>query len=144
MSSPTSNTPVRSLILELRKTVASDCETLEKSDDSKFQEYSERWTDIGRQLPSAIVLPRSEEDILQIVRHAVKAKIPFVVKSGGGSEWSTIGDDGFVIDLSHYSSVSVDAEARTATIKGGITPKETAVRLAEQGLFTGKTSIYRR
>ncbi len=138
MASPTSNTSVRSLIRQLKSIVSPDCDILEDPGSAKFQEYSKRWTDIDRKIPGAIVLPRSEEDIRKVVRWAVKASVPFVAKSGGCSEWSTIGDKGLVVDLTHYSAIEVDAKARTATIKGGVTQKEAAVRLAEQVLFTGE------
>lgn len=61
-----------------------------------------------------------------------------MAKSGGCSEWSTIGDNGLVVDLTHYSAIEVDAKARTATIRGGVVQKEAAVRLAKEGLFTGE------
>lgn len=135
---PFSNTSVQSQITALKGIVDPDCTILTDPAEADFQEYSKRWTDIGRETPAAIVLPRTEEDIQKVVQWAVKSSIPFVAKSGGCSEWSTIGGNGLVIDLSHYSSMEVDAEARTATIKGGVTQKEVAVRLAEEGLFTGQ------
>lgn len=138
MASPISNTSVRSLIHELKSIVSPDCDILAEPGEARFQEYTKRWTDIDRKIPGAIVLPRSEEDIQKVVRWAVKSSVPFVAKSGGCSEWSTIGDEGLVVDLTHYSAIDVDAKARTATIKGGVTQKEAAVRLAEQGLFTGE------
>lgn len=64
---------------------------------------------------------------------------PFVVRSGGHSEWSTIGSQGFVIDLSLYSGVAVHKEARAVTLKGSILAKPLAVALAEAGMFTGKS-----
>lgn len=135
---PFSNTSVQSQITALKGIVDPDCAILTDPADADFQEYSKRWTDIGRETPAAIVLPRTEEDIQKVVQWAVKSSIPFVAKSGGCSEWSTIGGNGLVIDLSHYSSMEVDAKARTATIRGGVTQKEVAVRLAEEGLFTGQ------
>lgn len=72
------------------------------------------------------------------VQWAVKRSISFVTKSGGHSEWSTIGEYGIVIDLSLYSGIEVDADAYTATLKGSILTKAVAVRLAEAGMFTGK------
>ncbi|KAL6715333.1 hypothetical protein ACLMJK_007599 [Lecanora helva] len=134
---PTPNgAPLRSLIHELKSIVSSDCEILQEQGDPKFQDYTKRWTDIDRQIPGAIVLPRSENDIQKIVQWAVKSSVPFVVKGAGCSEWSTIGGDGLVIDLTHYSAAKVDAKAHTATICGGIRQKELAVLLAEHGLFT--------
>ena len=136
-----SSTSVQLQVDALRTVVDPDCELLTDPAESNFQELSKRWTDIGRQIPAAIVLPRTEQDIQRIVQWAVESSIPFVVKSGGGSEWSTIGKDGFVIDLTHYSAIEADAKARTATIRGGISQKELAVRLAEEGLFTGEGHI---
>ena len=68
---------------------------------------------------------------------AVKSSVPFVTKSGGHSEWSTIGSNGIIIDLSRYSGIEVDAGVSTATLKGSVLSKEVAVRLAEAGMFTG-------
>ena len=128
----------RSQITALQEIVGYNCEVLSESSDARFQNYAKRWTEIDRQIPAAVVLPRTEKDIQKTVRWAVDSSIPFVVKSGGCSEWSTIGTSGLVIDLTEYSAINVDAEAQTATIRGGITQKEVAVRLAEEGLFTGK------
>ena len=66
--------------------------------------------------------------------------IPFVPKGGGHSEWSTIGSQGFVIDLSLYSGVKVNKERQTATIWGSLLSKPLAVALADAGLFTGMMS----
>ena len=130
-----------SQITALQEILGHDCEILSNPVDVRFQHYAKRWTDIDRKIPAAIVLPRAEEDIRKTVRWAVDSSVPFVVKSGGCSEWSTIGKSGLVIDLTDYSAVSVDDEAQTATIRGGITQKEVAVRLAEEGLFTGKENV---
>ena len=133
-----SNTSVQSRITALKEIVAPDCEILTDVTESDFKNNAQRWTDIGRETPAAIVLPRTEEDIQKTVQWAVKSSIPFVTKSGGCSEWSTIGNNGLVIDLTQYSAIEVDAKARTATIRGGVVQKEAAVRLAEEGLFTGE------
>ena len=132
----------RSQIATLQVVVGPDCQILEDSAHPSFQEYAKRWTDVGRRIPAAIVLPRTEDDIQKTVQWAVKYSIPFVTKSGGGSEWSTIGDEGVVIDLTLYSAIKIDAKAQTATIRGGVLQKEAAVRLAEHGLFTGKEHLY--
>jgi FAD/FMN-containing dehydrogenase len=60
-----------------------------------------------------------------------------VPKSGGHSRWSTIGEQGIIIDLSHYTGVIVNARKQTATLTGGVLTGEAGQRLAEKGLFTG-------
>ena len=129
---------VQERITALEAIVGPDCEILKDSTGADFKTYAQRWTDVGRETPAAIVLPRTEEDIQKVVQWAVESSIPFVAKSGGCSEWSTIGDNGFVIDLTHYSAIEVDAKARTANVRGGVVQREAAVRLAEEGLFTGE------
>ncbi|KAL3443397.1 FAD binding domain-containing protein [Aspergillus insuetus] len=120
----------------LRTAVSAECKILHDSQDPVFQKYLARWSDINLKTPGAVVLPRSEDDCLKIVRWAISLGIPFVPKSGGRSRWSTIGQQGIIIDLSHYTGVTVDAENQTATLTGGVLTGEVGERLAQKGLFT--------
>jgi FAD/FMN-containing dehydrogenase len=65
--------------------------------------------------------------------------VPFVIKSGGHSEWSTIDGSGVIIDLSKYAGIEVDSKTQTATLRGSILSKEVAVALADVGLFAGES-----
>ena len=109
----------RSQTATLRVLIGPDYQILEDSAHASFQENAKRWTDLGHKIPAAIVLPRTEVDIQKTVQWAVKYSTPFVTKSGGCSEWSTIGDAGVAIDLTHYSEIEIDAKAQTGTIRGG-------------------------
>lgn len=48
---------------ELQGHVGSGLTILTDPADPGFQEHSKRWSDIDRQVPAAIVLPQSEEQI---------------------------------------------------------------------------------
>lgn len=72
------------------------------------------------------------------VRWAVQNSVPFVTKSGGHSIWSTIGSEGFIIDLSNYSGITVDPLGPVAKLRGSILTKTVAVNLAKDGYFAGK------
>ncbi|KAJ7881707.1 hypothetical protein B0H14DRAFT_3759240 [Mycena olivaceomarginata] len=113
-----------------------ELEILTDKNDYKFQEHTKRWSDIDRKIPAAIVLPASEEQIQQTIQWALRSSVPFVTKSGGHSLWSTIGEEGIIIDLSKYSGIKVDASGQRATLRGSILSKDVAVALAEAGLFT--------
>ena len=69
---------------------------------------------------------------------AVESGVPFVVKSGGHSTWSTIGTDGFILDLSEYWHLEVDSGKEAAIIRGSVLSKQLSVALAEKDLFTGE------
>ncbi|CAI6338931.1 unnamed protein product [Periconia digitata] len=123
--------------LELfRKELGSEIEILADQHNGAFIEYAKRWTDIGRKTPAAIVVPSSEIQIQKTVKWAVENSVPFVTKSGGHSEWSTIDSSGIIIDLSKYSSIEVNAAEQKATLRGSILAKQVSVALAEVGLFT--------
>lgn len=62
-----------------------------------------------------------------------------MIKSGGHSIWSTIGSEGFIIDLSNYSGITVDSLGPVAKLRGSILTKTVAVHLAKDGYFAGKT-----
>ena len=109
----------RSQIATLRLVVGPDCQILADSAHASFQRYAKRWTDVGHRIPAAVVLLRTEVDVQKTVQWAVRYSIPFVTMSGGCSEWSTIGDEGDVIDLTHYLAIENDAKAQTATMRGG-------------------------
>lgn len=62
--------------------------------------------------------------------------IPFVTACGGHSAWSTIDNEGFVLDLSLYKDVALNPSSNTATVKGGVLMKELQVALNKEGRFT--------
>jgi FAD/FMN-containing dehydrogenase len=128
------------VLQELYTRLGGEAEILVDKTSPLFREYAKRWTDIDRQIPSAIVLPDSVSQIQKTIGWAHDFSVPFVTKSGGHSQWSTIGEDGIIIDLSKFSGVEVDSVAKTATLKGSVLSKDVAVALAAEGFFTGKSS----
>ncbi|KAM3083393.1 hypothetical protein ACMFMG_004045 [Clarireedia jacksonii] len=120
----------------LQEILGPTVEILTDPQNHSFVEQARRWTDIDRQIPAATVLPINEGDCQKVVRWVVGAGIPFVVRGGGHSQWSTIGDEGIIIDLTRMVALQVDKEAQTVTVKGGVSSKQVAVALAEHGLFT--------
>ncbi|KAK8052542.1 FAD binding domain-containing protein [Apiospora rasikravindrae] len=116
-------------IPSLRARLSPSSKVLQDNTTSEFKSSLARWSDIDVRVPYAIVQAASEQDIVATVQGAVKAGIPFVPASGGHSPWSTIGQEGIVIDLSRYKGVSLHPETNEATVKGGTLMKEVEVAL---------------
>jgi hypothetical protein len=56
------------LNLQLLQTlVGPSLEILVDKNDARFQEFAKRWSDIDREIPGAIVLPETEEQIQKTV-----------------------------------------------------------------------------
>ncbi|XXG97967.1 hypothetical protein Hte_004283 [Hypoxylon texense] len=98
-----------------------------------FQESLARWTDVDKKEPGAIVFPATEDDIVQIVKLALEASVPFVARAGGHSSWSTIGPFGFILDLSLMRSVTVNSENQTATANAGALIGDVVKAVDEKG-----------
>ncbi|KAI0526705.1 hypothetical protein F5B22DRAFT_641845 [Xylaria bambusicola] len=111
------------LLRNLSKNSGPDVEILVDKNSSRFKEQSKRWTDIDRDFVFTI---SHSEDILCAFCHQERR-----------TQQSTIGEHGIVVDLSKYSAIRVDANARTATLAGSILCKDVAVALAAKGFFTG-------
>jgi FAD/FMN-containing dehydrogenase len=107
-----------------------------------------RWTDVNKQTPSAILQPACEADVERIVRPsspsstytdrsqiqaAIQNKIPFAVKSGGNSPWSTISSPGWILDVSKLDTYNLDIKSRTATLGPGVLSKTINLAVEEHG-----------
>ncbi|PFH60833.1 hypothetical protein XA68_10240 [Ophiocordyceps unilateralis] len=122
------------LLQDLRRRTGDGLEVLADPSHDRFQHQARRWSDVDRKIPAVMVLPETEAQIQEVVQWAVQSSVPFVVKSGGHSNWSTCDD--LVIDLSKYSAMEIQVSEGTARLRGSILTKEVAVRLAETGHFT--------
>lgn len=92
-----------------------------------------------RIIPLAVALPKTEEDIVKLVRFAKENKISLTPRTAGTSlAGQTIGD-GIVVDVSKYFTkiVAFDAVNRTVTVQPGVIRDELNLFLKPHGLFFG-------
>lgn len=54
-------------VRQLHDLTGPECRILTDSESSEFKNYAKRWSDVGIQIPAAIVLPTNESDIQKIV-----------------------------------------------------------------------------
>ena len=59
-----------------------------------------------------------------------------MTKSGGHSPWSSIGQEGVVVDLTKIQKITINKSNETVTITGSVLSKQVSVALAAEGLFT--------
>ncbi|KAL8956225.1 MAG: hypothetical protein Q9193_006191, partial [Seirophora villosa] len=124
----------KTFMADMRRQLSKGSKVLTQG-DPEFAKSNERWTEIDRKTPAVVVQPVSEDDVAVIVKAAKVAGVPFVPVTGGHSLWSTI-EDGLVIDLSQYKSISVEADQHRVSVRGGVLMKELQLELSKQGQFT--------
>lgn len=88
-------------------------------------------------LPEAVVFPRDEADIAEMLRRANAARVPVTVRGAGtgttGAPAPICG--GWVISLAHWTALEIDAASLTATVQPGVITQKISDAAAEVGLF---------
>ncbi len=127
--------PIATKALQLASKLSSGAKIHTDPHDASFQKLMVRFTDIAKLTPAAIVQVANAEDIVIAAQYAINNRIPFVPKAGGHSIWSTIGKEGWIIDLSLCSGVSLDKETGLATLQAGVTTRQFNNVISDAGYY---------
>ncbi|MEU9367542.1 FAD-binding oxidoreductase [Streptomyces avermitilis] len=86
--------------------------------------------------PDVIVLAENEQDVVAAVRLARAQGMPVGIRSGGHS-WvgNGVRDGGMLLDLSRLQEITVDPQARTASVQPAAKGPALLEQLAPHGLF---------
>ncbi|MER5970540.1 FAD-linked oxidase C-terminal domain-containing protein [Streptomyces sp. NPDC002055] len=92
-----------------------------------------------RQVPLAVVFPRSREQVINAVAACRRLGVPVTCRGAGTSTSGQAVGPGVVLDLSrHYHRVlGVDPAARTATVQPGVVLDDLQAAVAGHGLLFG-------
>ena len=109
---------------------------------SKSHKYYEDWRKgLTWQLrktdrrPEVIVLAKSVSDVVEALKFAGENKIKVGIRSGGHSwVYSSIRDDGMLLDLRNFRDIEIDADNKTAIVGPAIRARELATALEKVGL----------
>ncbi len=116
----------------LRKSLQGDLFT----DDTMRRLYA---TDASayRELPLAVAVPKSEEDIVTLIRFAKENKTSIIPRTAGTSLAGQVVGAGIVVDVSkHFNSIiSVNKDERWAIVQPGIVRDDLNQQLKSLGFF---------
>ena len=92
-----------------------------------------------RIIPLAVAVPKSEQDIVKIIRFAAKNKISITPRTAGTSLAGQTVGNGIIVDVSkHFTKiVAFDAIKKTVTVQPGVIRDELNLFLKPHGLFFG-------
>lgn len=94
---------------------------------------------VYRQLPEAVVLPKSVEDIRAVIRFAIEWGIPVIPRAAGTSLAGQVVGEGMVVDISRYFNQILEVNAAEAWVRvqAGVIRDELNQYLKPFGLFFG-------
>ncbi len=92
-----------------------------------------------REMPLAVALPKSVDDIKRLIAFARREKIPLIPRTAGTSLAGQVVGSGLVVDVSKYLTqiLEVNPEERWVRVQPGVVRDELNLFLKEYGLFFG-------
>ncbi|HSH66804.1 MAG TPA: FAD-linked oxidase C-terminal domain-containing protein, partial [Bacteroidia bacterium] len=92
-----------------------------------------------RQLPAAVVIPESKEDIRKTILYAQKNKKSIIPRAAGTSLAGQVVGEGIIVDISKYFNriISVDQAEKSAWVEPGVVRDELNIHLRPYALFFG-------
>ena len=92
---------------------------------------------VYREMPLAVALPRTENDICTLIRFAREHGTSLIPRAAGTSLAGQVVGQGIVVDISRYLTriVAIDADARRVRVQPGVVRNELNLALAPHGLF---------
>src|ERR1700759_4375292 len=92
---------------------------------------------VYREMPQAVALPRTENDICTLIRFAREHGTSLIPRAAGTSLAGQVVGEGIVVDISRYLTriVAIDAEPRRVRVQPGVVRNELNLALAPHGLF---------
>ena len=92
---------------------------------------------VYREMPQAVVLPKTENDICKLVRFAREHGASLIPRAAGTSLAGQVVGGGIVVDISRHLTriLEIDAAARRVRVQPGVVRNELNLALAPHGLF---------
>ncbi|HEY8015429.1 MAG TPA: FAD-binding oxidoreductase, partial [Dongiaceae bacterium] len=103
--------------------------------DDAYAHARQIWNGAVDHRPALFAFCETAEDVQSALQIARVHGLPLSVR-GGGHDWAgrALRPDGLVLDLSGMRRVTIDAEARVATVEGGATAGDVIAAAAPHGL----------
>jgi FAD/FMN-containing dehydrogenase len=88
----------------------------------------------GMQMPRYVVMPRTRDEIVAVVRLAKKEELPFAIRGNGASVFGFVFSDGIVFDLTRMKGIEIDPDNWVAAVEPGVTSFELQREAGKLGL----------
>lgn len=92
-----------------------------------------------REMPLAVAIPKSENDLKKLIRFAGEKQIPLIPRTAGTSLAGQVVGKGIVVDVSRYFGkiVEINPEEKWARVQPGVVRDELNMALKPFGLYFG-------
>ena len=112
------------------------CEVKIPEPTTELHSIVSRWSDSGVDLPAAVVVPSTEDDIIAAIRLAEAKGFRVIPGSGGHGSFVPIDGKTVYLDLKKLRTVSVDKSNDSVIIAGGALAADVLKACVAEGYYT--------
>jgi FAD/FMN-containing dehydrogenase len=110
--------------------------TVLTEDDPGYEDARTIWNAMIDARPAIIALPETDNDVAELVRFAVRERLPLAVRGGGHNIAGTaLADGGLTINMSRMNAIAYDETTNSVTVGAGATWGEVDAALEPLGLI---------
>lgn len=113
------------------------CEVVVPDPAAPAQAAVSRWSDCGLSAPPAVVVvPESEQDVIDAVFYAREKGLCLLAAGGGNGAFAPVGARTLYLDLKRFDAVSLDAAVPSVTVGGGARTGQVLRVCTDAGFYT--------
>jgi hypothetical protein len=112
------------------------CEVKIPGPDDTPRAFVDRWSDTNVGLPAVLVVPDTEQDIIEAIQFAKDKGLHVVTACGKHGAFVPITNTTLYLDLKTFGSFTLDKAAKTVTLGGGAVTGDVLRKLAAEGYYT--------
>lgn len=127
-----------------RDSIPLKCEVLLPNPENPIRSVLDRWSDVGLNRPALVVVPDTEQDIIDAIHYAKSAGLVLIPGGGGHAPFVPITEKTLYLDLKRFNKVVLDTSQKQATISfgGGALTGQVIEACTTQGFYTTWTNSY--
>jgi FAD/FMN-containing dehydrogenase len=112
------------------------CKFIIPESSESLHDVISRWSDTNIEKPAIIVVPESEQDIIQAVRYAQENGLRLLTSGGGHGPYVPVTPKTLYLDMSSFDKINLNEAEKTVTLGGGVITREFIKTCLDKGYYS--------
>lgn len=127
-----------------KESIPLKCEVVVPDPETPVRSVLDRWSDVGLNRPALVVVPDTEQDIIDAIHYAKNAGLQLIPGGGAHGPFVPISEKTLYLDLKRFDKVVLDISQEQATVSfgGGALTRQIIETCTSQGFYTTWTNSY--
>ena len=112
------------------------CQAIVPDSSTPLKDIIYRWSENNVERPALVVIPESEEDIIQAIQYAKENGLRLMPAGGGCGFSFPVTKNTLYLNLERFNHIKLDQKSGTVQMGGGVRAGSLHKNLAKEGYYT--------